>query len=281
MPVLVTGATGLVGGSLVRSLVAAGHPVRVLTRTPGSVAAQALPASVEVVEGDFDRPDSLRAALRGVSRMHLVAMGGAVTHGADVVEAAVGAGVRRITHLGHHDPGRADDDPIERGHRALHRAIENSGVDYTHVFPGEFMANTREWAPSVRGEGVVRAPFGGWRSALVHEADIAAVLAAALLDDGHEGATYRPTGPVAIARRDAVAALGAALGRPVRFVELTPEQARERWAGTYPSVVIDWFLEMGRNPDGNAWVSPDVERITGRPGRTYAEWAVAHAAEFR
>lgn len=86
-------------------------------------------------------------------------------------------------------------------------------MDHTRVFPGEFMANTREWAPSVRAEGVVRAPVGGWRSALVHEDDIAAVLAAALLDDGHEGATYRPTGPAAIARRDAVTALG----RPVRF----------------------------------------------------------------
>ncbi|GID09551.1 NmrA family transcriptional regulator [Actinocatenispora rupis] len=231
--------------------------------------------------GDFDRPAGLAPALRGVDRMHLVAMGGALRYGAEILAAAADAGVRRVTHLGHDDPSRGDDDPMERDHRVLHRAIERSGLEFTHVFPGEFMGNTREWAASVRAESVVRAPFGGWRSALVHEDDIAAVLAAALTADGHEGVTYRPTGPVPVTRREVVRALGAALGREVRFVELTPEQARAHWAGTYPAEVVEWFLEMGNHLDGNAWVSPDVERVTGRPGRTYEEWAVTHADEFR
>jgi uncharacterized protein YbjT (DUF2867 family) len=59
------------------------------------------------------------------------------------------------------------------------------------VFPGEFMANTFEWIGSIRSEGVVRAPFGDWRSSMIHEADIAAVILAALLDDGHAGRTFR------------------------------------------------------------------------------------------
>jgi hypothetical protein len=75
--------------------------------------------------------------------------------------------------------------------------------------------------------------------------------------------------------------IGEAIGREVRFVELTPEQAREYWRGFYPDIVIDWFLEMGKYPDGNAWVSPDVEEVTGRRGRTFRQWADDHADDFR
>ncbi|MDG4782930.1 NAD(P)H-binding protein [Micromonospora sp. WMMD961] len=283
MPILVTGATGTVGGSVVLQLVSAGHDVRALTRDPASPAATALPERVEVVAGDFARPHTLVAALRGVTRMHLVAMDGhgPLTTGPEILELARQAGVRRVTHLGHNDPSRADDDPIEAPHRPLHRAVENSGLEWTHVFPGEFMANTREWAAGIRAEGVVRAPFGDWNSALVHEADIASVIVAALTEDGHAGRVYQPTGPEPVRRRDAVRLIGEAIGRPVRFDELTPEQARQHWKDHYPTEVIEWFLEMGRYADSSGWVAPDVEQVTGRPGRTFRQWAAEHADDFR
>jgi uncharacterized protein YbjT (DUF2867 family) len=280
MPILVTGATGTVGSSLVRQLHAAGHPVRALTRDP-SAAARRLPAGVEVVHGDFDRPYTLAAALDGVERLHLVAMGGALANGPEILDLARKAGVRRLTHLGHNDYSRPDDDPLETPHRALHRAIESSGLEWTHVFPGEFMANTWEWAPSIRAGSVVRAPFGAWRSAMVHEDDVAAVAMAALLEDGHAGRSYEPTGPEPVVRADAVRLIGEAIGRPVRFVELSPDEAREAWRGRYDEQVVEWFLQMGEHPDGNAYVSPDVRDVTGQPGRTFARWARDHADDFR
>ncbi len=273
MPILVTGATGTVGGSLVRQLVDAGHEVRALTRDPSSDAAARLPSQVEVVAGDFDRPRTLEPALRGVERMHLVAMEGSLVNGAEILDLARRAGVRRLVHLGHNDESRADDDPLETDHRRLQYAIEASGLEWTHLWPGEFMANTWEWTPSILAEGVVRAPFGDWNSAMVHEADIAAVAMAALLEDGHAGKAYAPTGPEPVRRRDAVRMIGEAMGREVRFVELTPDQAREHWKDVYPADIIEWFLEMGQYLDGNAWVSPVVEEVTGRPGRTFAQWA--------
>lgn len=273
-PILVTGATGTVGGRVVRRLLAAGHAVRALTRAPS---AARLPAGVEVVAGDFTDPASLVPALRGVERVHLVAMDG---DGQAIVDALVEAGVRRLTHLGHDDPSRADDDPLESWHRVLRRAIESSGLEWTHLFPGEFMANTREWAPSIRAEGVVRAPFGDWRSALVHEDDIAAIAVEALLTDDHVGRTYQPTGPEPVRRRDAVRVIGEAIGRGLRFDELTPEQAREQWWEVHPPEVVEWFLEMGRHPEGNSWASPDVEEVLGRPGLTFDRWARDHVADF-
>jgi len=274
MPILVTGATGTVGACVVRRLLAAGHAVRALTRNPS---AARLPAGVEVVAGDFTDPASLVPALRGVERVHLVAVEG---DGPAIVDTLVEAGVRRLTHLGHDDPSRSDDDPLESWHRVLRGAIESSDLEWTHLFPGEFMANTREWAPSIRAEGVVRAPFGNWRSTLVHEDDIAAVAVEALLTDGHAGRTYQPTGPEPVLRRDAVRVIGEAIGRELRFDELTPDQARELWREVHEPEVVEWFLEMGRYPDGNSWVSPDVEEVLGRPGLTFDRWARDHVADF-
>jgi uncharacterized protein YbjT (DUF2867 family) len=282
MPILVTGATGTVGSSLVRQLAAAGHEVRALTRDPASAAAR-LQAGVEIVQGDFGRPESLIPAFRGVERMHLVAIDGygPLTTAAEILDLATKAGVRRLTHLGHNDESRDDDDPVEADHRVVIKAIESSGLEWTHLFPGEFMANTLEWVGSIRTENVVRAPFADWTSSMVHEADVAAVAMAALLQDGHAGRSYAPTGPVAVKRRDAVRMIGEAVGREIRFVELTAEQAREQWKDIYPEVVIEWFLEMGRNPLANETVLPDVEEVTGRPGRTFAQWAVDHADDFK
>jgi uncharacterized protein YbjT (DUF2867 family) len=282
MPILVTGATGTVGSSLVRQLLAAGHRVRALTRDPVAAVSK-LPRQVEIVQGDFSKPESLIPALTGVERMHLVAIDGygPLTTGPEILELAKQAGVRRVSHLGHNDESRGDDDPLESDHRALHKSIENSGLDWTHIYPGEFMANTWEWVESIRTEDLVRAPFPNYRSAMVHEADIAAIAMAALLEEGHAGRTYAPTGPAPVRRADAVRLIGAAIGREIRFIELTPEQAREHWRDTYPEIVIEWFLEMGSSLDGNAVVLPDVEEVLGRPGRTFAEWAVDHADDFR
>ncbi|MEV0621382.1 NAD(P)H-binding protein [Nonomuraea sp. NPDC050404] len=281
MTILVTGATGTVGRSLVRQLLQAGQQVRALTRSPERAA---LPPEVETVKGDFNDPAGLARALRGIERMHLVAIDGygPLTTGAEIIELAVQAGVRRLTHLGHNDPSAPDDDPMEADHRALHRVIEGSGLEWTHVFPGEFMANTLEWAPSIKAGSEVRAPFGGWTNAMVHEADIAAVLKVALLEEGHAGHTYWPTGPEPVRRADAVRLIGEAIGRPVRFVELTPEQAREEWRDVYPPEVIEWFLQLGDYlDDADVPISPDVEKVTGAPGHTFAQWAADHAADFR
>jgi uncharacterized protein YbjT (DUF2867 family) len=80
-----------------------------------------------------------------VERVHLVSMEG---DGPAIVDALVGAGVRRVTHLGHDDPSRSDDDPLESWHRVFHRAIESSGMEWTHVF--------REWEPNTPETGRVR-----------------------------------------------------------------------------------------------------------------------------
>jgi uncharacterized protein YbjT (DUF2867 family) len=209
---------------VVNGLLRTGAPVRALTRTPETAG---LPGEVEVIRGDLTRPDSVEPALAGVRRMYLFP----VPDTADAVVRLAGkAGVRHIVVLSSVSADYAEGDLSGDQHRAVERVVEESGLQWTHVRPGEFMANLLFlWAPFVRAEGVVRAPYGNAESAMVHEADIADVAVKALLEEGHAGAKYTLTGPEALTKVEQVRIIGEVLGREIRFEELTREQTRELW----------------------------------------------------
>ncbi|GGS93140.1 nucleotide-diphosphate-sugar epimerase [Planobispora rosea] len=277
MTILVTGATGVVGRGVVGELLRAGRRVRALTRRP---AAARLPGEVEVYEGDLEHPESLRAALAGVERLYLFPV---ARTAAEVVALAAESGVRRIVDL---SGAGADDETFEDGYRVVERAVEASGLDWTHVRPGEFAANWLDWAPSIRAERTVRRPHGGAVTQPTHEADVAAVAAAALLGDGHEGRTYTFAGPEALTVVEQVEAIGRAIGERVRFEEQDPVAAREQWIRDgYPAEVVDWLFGMwaasARDPApvDEEWACV-VPRLTGRPARTFSEWAAENAAAF-
>lgn len=82
-----------------------------------------------------------------------------------------------------------------------------------------------------------------------------------------------------------VAAIAAAIGAAVRFDELTPDQARAQWlADGCPADYLDWRLELLADAlDGHGALPPSdtFEQVTGRPPRTFARWAIDHAADFR
>ncbi|MCG5216295.1 NAD(P)H-binding protein [Streptosporangium soli] len=275
MTILVTGATGTVGSQVAGQLVEAGHRVRALTRDPARAKAE-LPAGVEIVAGDLAVPDSLTPALDGVTAIHLINFAGdhyqPLTSGKEIVESAVKFGARRVTVLG----GRADG--------SLEQALAGSGLEWTLLNPVEFMANTLKWwGPSVRAEDVVREPYGDRLSAMIHEADIAAVAATILAGGGHGGKTYTLTGPEALTIAQKVRVLGDAIGREIAFVELTEAQAKEKWRSEGMSEELVEFLvsALGDTPEEGYTVLPTVEQITGRPARTFAQWATEHAAAFR
>lgn len=271
--ILVTGATGRVGRNVAGQLARAGQHVRALTRSPGKAS---LPFGVEVVAGDLLVPETLKSALDGATGLYLISMGGddyaPLPTGPEIVERAVEAGVRRIAVL------TGTDDEL-----AVLDAVQASGVEWTHLRPVEFMSNKLEWAPSIRSEGVVRAAFGDKPHAIVHEADIAAIAVTALLEPGHHGMTYRPTGPEALTPIEATRIMGEILDQQIKFVELSMEEAREelRTAGISDDVA-DFVLDYNANPPPEAsTVVPTVEDVTGRAPRHFAQWVAEHADAFR
>jgi uncharacterized protein YbjT (DUF2867 family) len=286
--ILVTGATGNVGRIVVGQLMEAGVRVRALTRDPGRAR---FPAGVEVVRGDLAEPDSLAAALEGVERMYLFPVAETAR---EVVARARSAGVRRIVVLSSGAVTSGDDNSF---HLPVEQAVEASGLEWTHVRPGEFMLNKLWlWGPSIRAERVVRDPFPETAWFPVHERDIADVATAALLEDGHNGAAYTLNGPELISHREQVRAIAAAIGEEIRFEQVTPEEARELYLkqGGFAAESADFLLGF-EDYGGDEWTpeeraawdprslppQPTIKDALGKPARTFAEWATDHAADFR
>ncbi|MFF5110553.1 NmrA family NAD(P)-binding protein [Streptosporangium sp. NPDC000509] len=268
MTTLVTGATGNTGRHVVAELVRRGERVRALTRDPAANAGR-FPAEVELVAGTHNTPEKLDAALHGVDRLHITVTNGLAEVGPELVRRAVAAGVQRLTVLWGGWVG-----PVEQ-------AVADSGVEWTRLEAQEFMSNTLTWAESIRAEGVVREPYD-LPSALVHEADIAAVAAVALLDDGHTGQAYNLTGPDPLTPSERVAILSRTLRRDIAFEPMTHEQAIDRLTATGVSrkdaeYVVGWYAESS---DSSKTVDDTVVRVTGRPARTYTQWVDEHADRF-
>jgi uncharacterized protein YbjT (DUF2867 family) len=275
---LVTGATGNVGRHVIDQLVADGRPVRALSRAPQDAV---WPAEVEVVAGDLTDPDSLDKALTGVTAVFLFAVPGS---GPGFTAAARRAGVRRVVLL---SSGAVDDDaaeqhgPIAAYHAEIEQALRDSGLAWTFLRPDVFAANALMWAGQTRAGDVVRGAYAGATAAPVHEADIAAVAVAALTGDGHAGRTYRLTGPQSLTHADQAAILGTALGRPIHYAELPATTVRQAMSAHVPAPILDsifatWAGSVGRA----APTTPDIERVTGRPARSFRDWVLDHAAAF-
>lgn len=281
--ILVTGATGNVGRHVVSELLARGAAVRALTRTP---AAAGLPEGAEVAYGDLSVPDTLEDPLHGVDTVFLLFPNLEVDRSAPTIVTTIAKHARRIVHLssmGVRDDLERQKDPINQSHATVEGLIENSGLEWTFLRAGGFASNTLGWASDIRTDGVVRAPFGEASRPLIHERDIAAVAARALTDSGHGGAKYLLTGPARLTQAEQVHAIGAAIGRPLRYEETPPEAARQRMLDSgWPSELVDGILdahaEMVTEPER---VTNTVEEITGKPARSFHEWATDRADEFR
>jgi uncharacterized protein YbjT (DUF2867 family) len=270
MTILITGATGTVGRHLVEQLTATGHRVRALTRDASK--ARFAP-EVQVVEGDLTDTATLRAAYDGAVAAHLITFGGdeeELSNGDDIVALAAESGVQRVTVLSGWAP------------TSVERALHASAIGWTLIAPVEFMSGALEWAPEIQASAGV-STLATFASAVVHEADIAAVAATALTEDGHAGRTYHVTGPEALTPAERTLILGEALGRELTYVHLTVEQERERLrAFGYPDEYVEFGVQLALNPPPQAGdVKDTVEAVTGRPARTFAQWASEHADRFK
>ncbi|QDQ14544.1 SDR family oxidoreductase [Streptomyces spectabilis] len=278
--ILVTGATGRVGGAVVAQLHAAGVPVRALVRGEAD-----FPEGVQAVRGDLGDPASLDAALEGVDAVFLVWPFLSAEGASDVID-VIGKHARRVVYLSSAGVGGQGEKPgeaITMFHTELERLVEASGLQWTALRPTGFASNTLGWAEEVRAAGTVRAPLAKLARPLIHEADMAAVAVQALTSDALLGARPLITGPELITQERQAALIGEAIGRPVRFEEVALEEAVEQMkAAGYPAELVEAVLpaqaEMLENPEP---VNDEVERITGTPARSFHQWAADHAADFR
>lgn len=289
--ILVTGATGTVGGHVARELKSVGVPFCALVRDRAR-AEQTPGAEVEFREGDYQRPATLLAALQDVDRVFLVAplVPQLANLERNAVDAAVQAGVRHIVKLstaGVAQATNAGSSSVPRQyplHRRAEEQLERSGIAFTHLRPGPFMQNTLNFAPSIAAEGVFRGAWGDGAMAYVDVRDVAAVAARVLTEDGHEGQAYELTGPEALSPAEIARKLSAAIGRKVRYQDVPPEAVHEAMLSRG---MPEWFAAamvevMAHTRTGAAArVTQAVFELTGRPPRPYDEFAHEFVSAFR
>jgi uncharacterized protein YbjT (DUF2867 family) len=274
--ILVTGATGTVGRQVVDGLLAAGTPVRALTRHAD---AGRLPVDVDVVGGDFSDSARLDAAMKGVDAVFLVWPFTSVEHAPAVLD-VIEHSTRRLVYLS--SAGGQQPKPAGLFHAEMERLIERSTLDWTFLRPSGFATNTLMWAEQIR-RGVVRWPFGKAARSLIHERDIAAVATRALTDDRHVGAKHVLTGPELISQAEQVHTIGDVIGRPVSWEEVPPESVRDGLVAAFGDASFaDSALETwARFVEQPEIVTQTVDEVTGTPARTFRAWATDHADDFR
>lgn len=279
---VVTGATGNVGRSLVRAMAEAGERVTAVSR---GVAPVDLPSGTRHVRADLAAPQTLRPALDGAEALFLHD-GGTGGQGLDpraILDVARVAGIRRVVLLSSQGVVTRPESASHGGvMRAAEDAVRESGLAWTILRAGVFASNAFAWAESVRAERTVAAPFGDVGIPVIDPADIAEVAAVALRKDEHTGHAYELNGPAVVTPRQQAEAIGAALGEPVRFVELTRAEAHARMAAFMPEPAVETALTVLGEPNAaELRLSPDVETVLGRAPRPFAEWARRNVEAFR
>ena len=278
--IVVTGATGNIGRPLTQALAEAGQEVTAVSRHTAEV-----PNGVRHVVADLADPAGLKPALAGAKALFLLLSGDLHAAGAspaDIIGEAADSGVRRVVLLSTLGVVTRPFGPTRIAMRALEDTLRESGMDWTILRPGGFASNALWWAESVRTQQLVAAPFGDIGVPLIDPADIGAVAAASLLDDRHTGGVYELTGPEVITPRQQAEAIAAALGSPVRFHELTRDEAKAAMSQSMPAELADDTLTILGSPNpAELRISPDVQQVLGRAPRSFADWAARNVAAFR
>jgi len=282
--ILVVGGTGTIGSEVVRLLKAENAPFRALVRDPAK--AESLEAQgVETVAGDLRQPETLPEALQGVEKVFVVTplVPDQVQMRANLIAAAKTAGVKHVvmsTGIGA-DP----DAPVQIGrwHGENQRQVQESGMAWTFVQPGFFMQNLLMYAEAIRDKGEFYMPLGDGKVSWIDARDIAAVAAKALTEPGHENRAYPVTGPEALSGAELGAILTEVTGHAVNYIPISLDQAKQAMTDMgMPDALADAMNELyALAPAGHlAGVLNTVDKVTGRPARSFRQFAHNHAKVF-
>jgi uncharacterized protein YbjT (DUF2867 family) len=272
--ILVTGPTGNVGKHVVSSLADIGRDVRALVRDTRNAS---LPEGVDVAHGDLSSPHTLVAALRDVDSVYLMWPGLAVEP--RVVE-LIAEHARRVVYLSADVPDLADGEEPTIFHQEIERLIRQSPIELDaragdrlrHQHPRQGRSDqTRGRASAVRAG--VTDPRARRRGRRRPRAQLGRA----------RGGRYLVTGPESITQAEIVGIIGEAIGRDVRWEGLPLEIARKQLTAAsgdarFAEARLKAWASFVESPER---VTDDVERLLGRPARTFRSWAQEHAADFR
>lgn len=268
----VTGATGKLGRLVIENLLHRGvHPTAItaIVRTPEK-AQNLIARGITVCAADYDQPETLDAALRGLEKVLLISaneIGQRVRQHRNVIEAALRVGVPFLayTSLLH-----ADTSPLALAeeHRQTEAALRASGLTYTVLRNGWYTENYENSLRAALAHGVLVGASGEGRISSATRADYAEAAAVVLTGDGHEGQVYELAGDEAWTMADLAAILSQQAGREIPYRNLSVEDYAAVLSNAgMPAPVAHMFAEM------EAWIAQDalfddshtLSRLIGRP----------------
>ncbi len=278
--ILVTGATGTVGKEVVRQLLDQGQPVRVFTRDKRQVIH--LGNRVEYAIGDLDKPETLVAAMRGVERVFLLTS--RTQQDQNAIDAAKRVGVRHIVKLSTIEAGREPMIGHGKYHREREELIRASGLAWTFLRPTMFMSTALMWVDTIKQQARVYYPGGEGKVGAIDPRDIANVASFALTNPGHEGQTYALTGPELLSMGDMVQTIARQLGKVIQYTDMPDTAAADmmRKAGL-PEYAVEGLMSAFASLRGGqeAYLTEDVENVTGHKPRPFATWCRENIAAFQ
>ncbi|MEU1545655.1 NAD(P)H-binding protein [Nocardia sp. NPDC005745] len=274
---LITGATGTIGRPLVSALLSTGTRIRAVSRQPVA----GFPEDVEAVAFE-----EMNEALQGVDAL-FVHPRAAKDHVGELLRSASTRGVGRVVVM---SACNADDEPAHQPSRyngdrntEVERAVVASGLPWVSVRPSSFAMNTSAmWRKQVAAGDTVFGPYASFAEAVIHEQDVADVIARAMWDDSLLGRRITITGPEAVSLERMVAVIGDAIGKPLRFQQVPVEAATRAMIGQGldERFVLALMERYARELDRTPIVTHEVDAILGRPARSFATWAADHRADW-
>jgi uncharacterized protein YbjT (DUF2867 family) len=282
--ILIIGSTGYIGSEVVRLLSQAGVPARALARNPAK--GKKLPG-VTWMAGDLAKPETLPPVLEGCTKLFLLTgnVENAVELQHNAIAAARQAGVAHVVKLSAFGASSHSNSLIGRWHYQIERELRESGLAWTMLRPHHFMQNLLAQAESIIKDGVVYSAAGEGKIPFIDTRDIAAVAAVTLTQPGHSGMKYVITGSEAISYAQVTEIIGATIGKRLRYHAESFEEARVRFAQVgEPAWLIESMLALAayqRAGGATETITSVVADLTGKPPRTFSEFAHDHAAIFR
>ena len=288
--ILVTGSTGNVGSQVVKQLSLLNGNIRAAVQSKNR-ADEVKNTRAQLVEMNFNRPETIRMAFEGVQKLFLLTpfVPNMVEISINLVDEAKKAKVKHIVKQSVMGADLEADVGTMRLHRQAEKIIEKSGIRYTFLRPNEYMQNFVNFhSPSIKRNNAFYSPREDAKVSFVDVRDIAAVAVKALTDDGsddkHNNKTYLITGPEALSYYQAAEILSNATDKKISYVNVSDEEARgamketgmNDWLINAISELSDYFRKGYASQ-----VSSAVEEITGKKPISFSQFAKDYAEAFR
>jgi uncharacterized protein YbjT (DUF2867 family) len=290
--ILVMGATGTLGGEVVKQLSSSTPAVNIKAGVHSAQNVNKVKDGdkVEVVLIDYNKPETLKEALSQVDKLFLLTPDVPNAHelASKLVIEAKKAGIRHIVKQSVMGADLEADVGTFRLHRQAEEIIEQSGIPFTFLRPNEFMQNFINFhSHFIKNNNAFYLPLEDAKVSLVDVRDIAAVAVKSLTEDTsdkHNNKTYLITGPEALSYYQAAEILSSATDKKISYVNISEEEARgamkemgmSDWLINTISELHDYFRK------GNAsQVSSAVEEVTGKKPISFSQFAKDYAEAFR